>query len=134
VLLHTVRQRLRQIPPRTVVRQHLVPTRPLHCSCQRPRPGDLHLQRPHVPVGVLLQHVQVFLQQRPRPPLVQTRPGVATTGQPPPDRLQVRSQLGQYGDGPAQHVAVLTRRQLGQERDVDQLEYGAHPLPDVVAG
>lgn len=124
-------ERVREIAPRAVVREDLVTARLLERRRQRPRSRQLHLERAFDGPGEFLQDVQVLLQQRPGPALVETR---ARTRQPPPGRLQVETELGQYAGSPAQHVPVRTGRQFRQERDRHLAEHQLQGLPDVLAG
>ena len=63
-------QCLRELAPGAEVREHLVPARPLDGRRQRPRSGDLDLERAGVLLRLLLQPVEVLGQQATGPAVV----------------------------------------------------------------
>ena len=81
-----------QLAAGAVVGEHPVAAGPLDGGGQRPRAGDLDLERAGVALGVLLDGVEVLGQQRPRPAVVDA----GRVGQPPAGRLQVGAELGDH--------------------------------------
>ena len=111
-------QRLGQLAPGAEVRQHLVAARPLDGRRQRPRSGDLDLERAVVPLRLLLQSVEVLGEQAAGPAVVDAR----CVGEPPSRRLQVGAQLGHHGERAAGHGrGSAATGQLGEVRQVGKL-------------
>ena len=70
VLDQPLGQRLGELATGADVGEHPVAARALDGRGQRPRPGDLDLERTGVALGVLLEQVEVLAEQRDRPPVV----------------------------------------------------------------
>ena len=66
-------QRLRELAPGTEVGEHLVPARPLDGRGQRPRSGDLDLERAGVLLRLLLQPVEILGEQAAGPAVIDAR-------------------------------------------------------------
>ena len=66
-------QRLGELAPGAEVGEHLVAARPLDGRRQRPRSGDLDLERAGVPLRLLLQPVEVLGEQAAGPAVVDAR-------------------------------------------------------------
>ena len=117
-------QCLGELPAGADVAQHLVAARLLDGRRQRPRTRDLHLERTVVPLGLLLQPVEVLGEQAARPALIDAR----RVGEPPARWLQVCAELADDGEGPADHGrGRAATGELGQVRKVRQLaEHGAY--------
>ncbi len=123
-------ERLREVTTGADVGQHLVAARLLDRRRERPRPGDLHLERALVALRQLLRDVEVLSQQRAGAALVDA----GRVGEPPPGRLQVEAELAHQRHRPAGHPGDRpARRQLGQVREVGQLaEHDPHRLHEVL--
>ena len=61
---HALGQRLRELAAGAVVAEHLVAARLLDGGGQRPRAGDLRLERAGVALRLLLDRVEVLGEQR----------------------------------------------------------------------
>ena len=122
-------QRLRQLAPGAEVGEHLVAARPLDGRRQRPRSGDLDLERAVVPLRLLLQPVEVLGEQAAGPAVVDA----GCVGEPPAGRLQVGAELGHHGERAAGHGrGSAATGHLGQVGQVGQLaEDEPHRLVEV---
>ena len=70
VVAQTLGERLGELAARAVVGEHPVAAGPLDRRGQRPRSGDLDLERTGVALGVLLDRVEVLGEQRLGSPVV----------------------------------------------------------------
>ncbi len=115
-------ERLRQLPPRTVVGQGQVAARPLDRRRQRPGPDDLGLERTLVSLRLLLDLVEVLREQAAGAALIHA----LRAGQPPSRGLEVEREVGGERDRAAGHGrARIPTRQLGDVRQPD----GRRQLP-----
>lgn len=108
-------QRAGEVPARAGVGEGDLAVAQFQRGGQRPGTDGLHLQLPLVPLGELLQRVEVFPQPGPRPLGVPPGP----VPDPPPAGLHARVQLDEHSGGTADHVgAGAPGGQFGQEREV----------------
>ena len=111
-------ERLRELAAGAVVGEHPVAAGPLDGGRQRPRTGDLDLERPGVALGLLLDGVEVLGQQGPRPPVVEA----GRVGQPPAGGLEVGAEVGDTASArPVMSRVRAAARELGHVRQVGQL-------------